>query len=143
MIYDRIENLLQYQSVVDHLGQVKEILGRQYEDGVHQEGALTVVVKRYVPSKFDGTFIAHTKQAVIHILVEGTELVGITYRESTKGAMRSDIGDITICDAPIPSVISLDPGFFTLLLPLEPYALGIRADVHTEPVRSITIYLPS
>lgn len=141
MIHDKLANLMQYAPILENIDQIKDVIASPNKVGTYRIGRLTVEVDEYAPSTFTGIFKAHDSATTLVVMLEGSELFGLTYAERLKGAAKDSDGRITIEDSPIRTVITAKEGMFTVFMPHEPYALGIAGEKNPSWVKRMTILL--
>ncbi len=141
MIHDTMDNIVQYEPLLDCFEQIQLILGSDLETGTYTFGDIAVEIETYIPGSFSGAFKAHESAATLVVMLEGCELFGQTYSERCKGTVKNDAGWFFIQDSPITTVTTARPGMFTLFMPREPYALGIAADESPSVVKRMILLL--
>lgn len=141
MIHDRLENLYQYAPIIEHLELIEGLLSNSSALGTHRAGPLSVEIAEYLPSSFKGQFQAHDSATTFVVMLEGSELIGLTYTERCKGSAKNEDGWIFIEDSPISTVITAKKGWFTIIMPREPYVLGIAFESNPHLVKRMTILL--
>lgn len=141
MIYDSLEQLGQYEALIGNTRKILEVVAQMPKQGRYRYPSMTVEVSTHVPGSFDGTFKAHDKHALVVVMLEGDELVGMTYQERSKGAQRNQEGLYVIQDSPITAVLQAKVGFFIAIMPKEPFVLGLKGSSEVSQIKRLTFLL--
>lgn len=145
MIYDKIENLGDYVSLLPNLTQFVDYLEHNDVDslpvGEHRiSDDLVLKVKEYVPRPWEeARWEAHQVFADVQYLVSGHELMGVT---SADGMEPNDeynsVSDSIHFDRHYQGVnFELDAGKFMLLLPKDVHMPSLCDEPHSDKVRKI------
>lgn len=141
MIYDTLDHLLEYASVIDHLDLVVEQINEPWVAGTVVEEGMRISRREEKCSPFSHQFIASKQCVTVHVVLSGKELVASSYHELSKGKKDDESGHIQIEDGAIASALTLTEGDVAIFMPSEPYCLGIQTDDTNSLLRTLTVEL--
>ncbi|MFA6891785.1 MAG: YhcH/YjgK/YiaL family protein [Sphaerochaetaceae bacterium] len=132
MLFDTLDNLELYLSILPELQTVIEVMdkGEVYEmkngsySTKNQEVSYNIV--SYLSGGQDDRYEAHRKTTDLEILLEGEELMSLTWREAVKDATPYDaVKDVCFCDGDPLVVVHAAVGRFCVFFPGEPHRTGV------------------
>ncbi len=141
MIYDTIDHIHEYASVIDHLDLVVKHRHAPWVVGTQTFEGLRIRRSEDELTPFSHRFTASKDAVTVHMVVSGSELVATTYHELCKGKKADEEGHIHIEDGPVAAALTLREGDVVILMPSEPYCLGIQTAATASPPRTLTIEL--
>ncbi len=136
MIYDSLEALPLYRSLSDSILCIERMVdgGLQWHPAIDRQSGVVV------PRSYDGQLVAHHEQLCLHWVKRGREVIAVGYSEQAKAALPAADGTIVLEGAQVATVVTLEAGEFVLLMPGEPYALGLSGsseDTESESLRFV------
>lgn len=132
MLFDTLENLELYVPVLPKLRKVIEIMDRglpyDAEPGSYttDDPDVRYIVSAYMSSAESKQFESHRKETDVQIVLEGQELMALTWRELAGQATPYDEEkDCVFLDGEPTVVIQATQGRFSIFLPGEPHKPGV------------------
>lgn len=132
MLFDTLDNLELYVPVLPKLKKVIEIMDRSLpydaEPGSYStdDPDVRYVVSAYMTSFEPKKFESHRKETDVQIVLEGQELMALTWRELADQASPYDPdNDCVFLDGEPTVVIQATQGRFVVFLPGEPHKPGV------------------
>ncbi len=128
MLFDTLDNLEMYVPALPKLRKVIEILdrGMPYEQEVGRyttdDPDVTYTISSYMTSLEPKQFESHRVNTDVQIILEGQELMALTWREMADGGSGYDPKtDNSFCDGEPTVVINGAVGRFVVFFPGEPH----------------------
>ncbi|MDY4609576.1 MAG: YhcH/YjgK/YiaL family protein [Sphaerochaetaceae bacterium] len=132
MLFDTLDNLELYIPVLPKLKKVIEVMDRSLpydaEPGAYttDDPDVRYVVSAYMTSAEPKRFESHRKETDVQIVLEGQELMALTWRELADQASPYDPdNDCVFLDGDPTVVIQATIGRFAIFLPGEPHKSGV------------------
>jgi beta-galactosidase beta subunit len=139
MIYDTIDHLLEYSSVIEHLDVVLKHIQEPWEVGSQSLNGVRIRRAANAFAPFSHQFTASKNAVTVHVVLAGKELVASTYHELSKGKKSDQEGYLFIEDAPVAAALTLTEGDFVIFMPTEPYCFGIQTEEAATELRTLTL----
>ena len=133
MIYDSLEALPFYRPLSDSIVFIERMVDGAMEShpAIERQGGAVV------PRSYDGRLVAHHEQLCFHWVKTGREVIAVGYSEQAKAALPAADGTIALEGAQVATVVTLEAGEFVLLMPGEPYALGLSGSSESTESESL------
>ena len=141
MIYDTLDHLMDYASIVENLDLVVGEIQKPWVTGTVSENGIRVTRKEEEGKAFSHHFIASKQCVTVHVVLSGRSLVATSYQELSKGKKEDELGHIHIEDGSIVSALTLTDGDVAIFMPSEPYCLGIQTEGTTSMLKTLTMEL--
>lgn len=132
MLFDTLDNLELYIPVLPKLRKVIEIMDRglpyEAEPGKYttDDPDVRYVVSSYMTNTEPTQFESHRKETDVQIVLEGQELIALTWRELADKATPYDAAsDCVLLDGDPTVVIQATTGRFSVFFPGEPHKPGV------------------
>ena len=142
MIYDEVSFLHTYISLNHGLTAAMQILeAKQWKDeplGFHptDNARITCELVAYENSSQPGPYQVFEEKTRLYVVIEGEELMGISWREHARSLSFDGEGQATLIADPI-GVIHAKSGHFALFMPGEPHTSGMESPGKKALVRKL------
>lgn len=142
MIKDNIKNINRY-SINDHFKNFKNDFFQDKDYPLNLKLPIKAIPLEYETKEFDLTkFENHRKYIDIHLVVEGSEVIGINRLDNLKPTMIYDTeNDYQLFEGEIRETIFLNSCDFLLLFPGEVHVTGGRV-IESAKIKKIVYKIP-
>ena len=131
MIYDTLSNLGVYAPLVPQLKSIIKVLEKE-NLSLQEVGEYVTRSKdvRYTISDAETSppgslFTMHKEETIMQIILEGKELLALTWREHAKGLPYDKEHDTVLLEGDPTAVIHAEKGHFIIFFPGEPFKEGL------------------
>ncbi|MGB4406710.1 MAG: YhcH/YjgK/YiaL family protein [Sphaerochaeta sp.] len=142
MIYDDLSDLSRYNSLIDELPNVLNILEskRWEEASVGKKTChyprISYELGEYTSSAEPRLYQVFKEKTRVHILLSGEELMAVSWPEHARSLSFDQEGKASLGADPI-GVIHAKPGHFALFMPGEPHTVGMESPGNRTKVRKL------
>lgn len=148
MITDNIQNLSMYAPMIPRIQEVVDFIAQTdihaLESGRHeiQGGPCYALIFEYKTKPYEQRFIeAHRKNIDLHIVLSGTERIGVRNIKDCSLGEYSDEHDYLEAKGEL-DTWRVESGNFAILLPHEAHATAIADEVAGEPIKKMVVKIP-
>ncbi|AEV28208.1 uncharacterized protein, YhcH/YjgK/YiaL family [Sphaerochaeta pleomorpha str. Grapes] len=131
MIYDTISNLEKYCPLVPQLKTVITSINKENftakDIGEYKTRSKNIrysISHAQSPIK-NSLFEMHKEETIVQIILEGKELLALTWREHAKGLPYDKDHDVVLLEGDPTAVIHAEKGHFIIFFPGEPFKEGL------------------
>ncbi len=142
MIYDELSSLSKYRSLIVELPQVLALLeSKNWKDETlgsypTKHALVFCELVEYETSSEPLPYQVFKEKTQVHILLEGEELMALSWREHARSVSFDQEGKATLAADPI-GVIHAKTGHFALFMPGEPHTVGMESSGNSSLVRKL------
>jgi YhcH/YjgK/YiaL family protein len=143
MVYDSLANLPNYTKLIPMLASAIQVLDRP-DFPLAPAGSfrtdipgIDCTIVEQVPLEQEMRFTVHRETTVLEVILQGKELMALTWREHGSVATVDEQTDKGYLEGDPTAVIHAEPGNFVIFLPGEPYRDGVPAEQGTSVRKAV------